>query len=327
MLVKMLIKILCVLIIFLSVVQGNYVFAEATPESGIQIAPIRFNWYVESGEQKNDEIIVHNFADIPHNIEIEVEDFFVSNDSSQANFFVPDENHPLKAYDVINWINVPNNFTLAPGETKKVQFTVNVPKDQPTNGYYGSIFFKTTTDKAIAEDEKGGSLNLDVNYRIGTLITLAVKGEESMHIAGSVEEFNVNNKIFWKSPITIFAKLKSEGNVHYKAGGKIEIKKFGNKFTILKIEDEIMYPDKIRIFTENVMFGAWDYGIYSATLDMQSEDGSVIFKDEIPFFLVIPWKTTVLLLSIVLIIFVIVKIFRKKFAIIDKKKLNSKIKK
>jgi len=53
---------------------------------------------------------------------------------------------------------------------------------------------------------------------------------------------------------------------------------------------------------------------------MSSEDGSVKFVDEIPFFLVIPWKTTTIIGVIILFTIIITKIFRKKFAIVKKNK-------
>ena len=148
------------------------VSAESTPEEGVQISPIRFDWKVESGDQKIDEIVVHNFSDISHDVEVQVEDFFVSDDSMQAIFFVPADDHPRKAYDVIEWIDAPEDFTLAPGETKKLQFVVTIPENQPTSGYYGTIFFKTKTDDASLINENDGKLYLSVLsvYKNGNLL-------------------------------------------------------------------------------------------------------------------------------------------------------------
>ena len=311
-------------LILLAVYCGSVVQAESTPEAGVQVSPIRFDWQIESGEQKTDEIVVHNFSDISHVVEVQVENFFVSNDSQQANFFVPDENHPLKAYDVIDWIDAPENFTLEPGETRKLKFTIDVPKNQPTSGYYGSIFFKTNTDDAMAESEDNSGVKLNVNYRVGVLVTLAVQGTEEMKIDGGVEDFGVTKKIFWENPITIFAKLTSSGNIHYKVGGKMEIKKFGEKFAVVKVDDKIMYPNRTRTFSEQVMFGPWDYGVYTVTLNMESEDGSVVFEDGDVTFFVIPGKTTAIIIGIIFLIIVIGRIFNNKFAIIKRGKIKKR---
>jgi len=306
----------------------TFVIAEeefVTAEAGIQISPNRFDFNAESGETKNIKINVHNYDDFSHDVEIVVEDFFVMDDTMKPQFYVPEDDHPRKAYDVINWIDVPDDFTLEGNGSKDVYFKINVPENQPTAGYYGAVFFKTRGSDVETTDENGGTgAMIKVNYRVGTLLTLAVQGDAPMKIGGVVNEFNTTKKIFWDSPIELFAKLHSTGNIHYKAGGKMEIKKFGKKFAVVKVDDEIMYPDRVRTFSEQVMFGPWDYGVYSATLDMHSEDGSVVFEDGDTTFFVIPWKTTTVIVGIIFLIIVIERIFNNKFAIIKRDKVKKK---
>jgi len=296
--------------------------AESTPKAGVQISPIRFDWQMTGGEQKTDEIVVHNFSDIPHSMSVSVEDFFVSDDTLEPNFFIPDDEHPRKAYDVIDWIDAPEDFVLEPGETKKLQFKISVPEGQPTSGYYGSIFFKTRTDDAYMDSEDGGNVKLKVNYRVGALVLLAVEVDEPMRIDGSLEEFNVIKKVFWDNPITLVAKVHNTGNVHYRVHGQIEVKKFGKKYTVVNIDSENIYPDITRIFTEYVKFSPWDYGMYSAILNMESEDGSLTFNDEVPIFFVIPWKTTVMIISGIILIIILMKWFKRRYKIIKNKKEN-----
>lgn len=296
----------------------SVVHAQDTPEAGVQISPIRFDWQMQGGETRTDEIVVHNFSDIAHNVDVSVENFYVSDDSRQANFYVPDDEHPLKAYDVINWITAPEDFTIQPGETKKFNFSVSVPEGQPTNGYYGSVFFRTSTEDAQVNDDEGNGLRLGVNYRVGALVTIAVQGDDDMRINGNVEEFNVIQKVFWDDPIQFYARLKSDGNIHYQAAGKIDVFKFGKKFATTEINSEVMYPGKMRTFIENVRFKPWDFGVYSATLHMQSEDGTVVFEGDIPTFFVIPWKMTVAIIGMIALVVIMIKVFKKKFKIVSR---------
>lgn len=290
-------------------------------EAGIQISPNRFDFGSEGGKAKDVVVNVHNYDDFSHDVEIVVEDFFVVDDTMKPQFYVPGEDHTRKAYDVINWIEVPDNFTLEGNGSKDVYFKINIPENQPTAGYYGAIFFKTRAPDVETDDENGGTgAKIKVDYRVGTLLTFAVQGDEPMKIDGYVEEFDVIKKVFWESPMTLFAKLHSSGNVHYSADGKMQINKFGKKFAIVYIESENLYPDRTRTFTEQVQFGPWDYGMYSATLDMQSEDGTVMFQDEIPMFFVIPWKTTVIIGGIALLIISVIYFFQKWFKVVRKNK-------
>ena len=313
--------------LFMFFLMGNLVvFAndDDNVDAGLQIAPLRYNWKVKSGDVRVDEIVVHNFSDVAHEIEVSVENFYVSEDSRQANFFVPDEDHELEAYDVTNWISVPGDFTLAPGEARTLTFSVAVPEDQPTSGYYGAIFFKTHSDDAVVSGDDGGSVTLGVNYRVGALVTLAVQGEEDMQINGSLEEFATTKKVFFDDPVEIYARLKSDGNVHYQASGRIEVYKFGKKFATLMIEPEIMYPGKERTFVEDMLFGQFDHGIYSAKLEMRSEDSAVVFDSEIPFFVVIPWKSTLAIVGSTFFVIMVIRIFKKKYKLVKKNDENEK---
>lgn len=291
----------------------NFVSADefVTAEAGIQVSPNRFDWLVKDENVINAVINVHNYDDFSHDIAIIVEDFFVLNDSTQPQFFVPNEDHPRKAYDIIDWIEVPDDFTLEPNSSKNVAITINIPEGQPTSGYYGSIFFKTRGQDVKTVGGEGNGANLKVEYRVGVLITLAVQGDEPMRISGRVSEFSTARKIFWESPIELFANLYSDGNVHYKANGEMEIKKFGKKFAVIKVDNEIMYPDRTRTFREKVSTGMWDFGVYSAMLDMKSEDGTVIFQDEIKTFFVIPWKGLLIILGGIVGLIIVSKLFKK----------------
>ncbi len=303
------------------------VYGGESPKAGVQISPIRYDWTMRDGETKSDKIYVHNFSDVSHDVEIAVEDFYVSDDSMVASFFVPDEKHPLKAYDVINWIHAPENFVLMPGETKELDFSVTVPEGQPTNGYYGSVFFKTHADDTDVQNVGGGSVTLGVNYRVGILLTLAVQGEESMRISGSLQEFDALHRVFSDDEITLFASTNSDGNVHYKMDGKMDIYRFDKKYASIIVDPEIMYPGKTRTFTESIQTGFWDYGMYYAKMHLQSDDGTVKFDSITPSFFVIPWKSTVLIVGIIVFLIGGPWLFKKKFAIVTRASLEKSRKK
>lgn len=293
------------------------VYAGESPKAGVQISPIRYDWKMKGGESRSDKIYVHNFSpDITHHVKVSVEDFYVTDDSMEAKYFVPDDAHPLKAYDVINWITVPDDFTLAPGETKELEFSITVPDGQPTSGYYGIIFFKTDADDATADTPDGKGVKIGVSYRVGALVTLAVQGDEPMRISGQLDEISALEKVFWQGPITVSARLRSDGNVHYKASGKMTIEKFGKKFAMIEIEPEVMYPGKNRLITRKTPVKWWDYGIYTVRVDMRSEDGSVTFIGESEKFVVFPWIPVCVAAGVVIVLMISVRILKKKFKIV-----------
>ena len=82
--------------------------------SGLQVSPVRFDWDMNAGEERTGVINLKNYDNSPRSVTIEVEDFYVTDETTQAKFFVPDSDHPLIAYDVINWIDAPEIIELAP---------------------------------------------------------------------------------------------------------------------------------------------------------------------------------------------------------------------
>lgn len=68
------------------------------------------------------------------------------------------------------WISLSEpSITLAPGEEKSINFTIQVPEDATPGGHYAAVFFKNPGSETSA----GGNIGINVDY--GILILLKVK--------------------------------------------------------------------------------------------------------------------------------------------------------
>lgn len=297
---------------------GKFAFAQSEDEmvipEGVQVSPARFDWDLKSGDERTGIINLKNFSkDRSFEIDVEVEDFYISDDSTEARFFIPDQGHPLYGYDVINWIEIPEKkITLAPEEAKDVKFIARVPQDQPTGGYYGAIFFKSKVQKI--SEISGQDSQLIVNQRVGALLVMAVKGKEPIKLSGLLESFASIKKIFFEKPAEFIAQVKNTGNLHFKALGKFEITKFGKSVVSVDLPQRVLYPGKTRQYEEKWDFSSWSYGFYKAKISFVSEDGEIKFDSETSFW-VIPWKTTASIIILLVIVYFILKIFSTKFEI------------
>jgi len=255
---------------------------------GIQISPARFDLKLKSGDEGTGKINIKNYSERNYDVEIGVEDFYVSDDSSESIFFTPDKRPELKVYDVINWIETEKNLTLAPGEGKDVPFKIKVPGETPTGGYYGAIFFKTTIRDDIANEETS---KITVHQRIGLLLTMAIQGSGAIERSGDIVKFGPKSRVFFSSPATLIADIANKGNIHYKGEGKIEISRFGKKIGEIELKPQIIYPNKFRRYEEKWELSVWDYGQYQAKINFKSEDGKIVISKEMTFWS-IPGKTT-----------------------------------
>jgi hypothetical protein len=286
-----------------------------TPEelgipTGVQVSPVRFDWDLKAGEEKLGIINLKNFSDSSYEVEVQTEDFYVSDDTTEAQFFVPNANHPLYAYDVINWIAIDNKIILAPKEGKDIYFKVKVPEGTPTGGYYGALFFKTQAQALEGEN----ATKIMVNQRVGVLLVMAVKGDQPIIQEGKVQNFSAKKKIFWDKPVEFTTEIINTGNLHFKALGNLEINKWGRKMNSLEMPNRVVYPGKYRTYENQWDFSPWSYGFYRAELKMASEDGQILLNGETSFW-VIPWKTTLAILLLLAIIILVYRIFNKKFEI------------
>jgi hypothetical protein len=288
---------------------------------GVQISPARFDLDLKSGQEYNGRINLKNYADEGYDVKIEVEDFYVSDDSTEARFFIPDSSHPLYAYDVINWIEIEGSVFLEPKEGRDIYFKIKVPEETPTGGYYGAIFFRTSEGSGEVPED---SSRVIVSQRVGTLLVMAVKGKEEIRRSGEVSKFKATKNIFFSKPAQLETELKNSGNLHYKAFGKITVKSlFGNVVETIDFTPRVLYPDRIRGYLNDWNFGLWSFGPYTAYLEAASEDKAIVMNAETVFW-VIPWKTVVTILIILILIILIFKIFTSKFEIRTRKKEENK---
>lgn len=278
--------------------------------SGLQLSPMRFDWDMNAGDQRVGVVNVKNYDAVPRTVQLQVEDFYVSDDTTEAKFFVPDASHPLYAYDVINWIEMPQTIELAPGEGRDVTFTVRVPKETPTGGYYGALFFQATFDGG----ENASTTRVVVNQRIGALLVMAIKGDQPIIRKGEITAFKSARKVFWSKSVHLAADMFNSGNLHYKVLGAMDIYKFGMKMDSIAFEPRIVYPGKTRTFETDWNFSPWAYGYYTAKINLVSDDGKITAQKETSFW-IIPWKTTVSITILFVIIWLIFKFFTMKFEI------------
>lgn len=290
-------------------------FAQQDPRmaTSVQVSPVRFDWDMNAGEERTGVVNLKNYSDDSYDIEIQLEDFYVTDDTTEARFFIPNKEHPLYAYDVINWIDMPASLTLSPGEGKDIAFKLKVPENTPTGGYYGALFFKTSKHSGQDQADENQS-RVIINQRVGVLLVLAVKGTEPIRRTGELQQFKALSKIFWSNPAETEAIVINTGNIHYKAMGFLDIYKFGKKIDSVAIDPRMIYPGKYRKYETKWNFSPWAYGYYKAKFSLISEDMQIKINGETSFW-VIPWKTTLAVILLLFIIWMIYKIFDSRFEI------------
>jgi hypothetical protein len=143
---------------------------------------------------------------------------------------------------------------------------------------------------------------------------MAVKGGQPIIEKGELTSFKALKKIFWSNPAQLLAQISNTGNLHYKISGTIDIYKFGKKISEINLDPRLAYPGKIRTYDEEWKFTPWSYGFYHAKINLVSEDQSIKLAGETTFW-VIPWKTTLAVILLIVAIWLVYRWFGTKFEI------------
>lgn len=223
------------------------------------------------------------------------------------------------------WISAPAQITIAPGETKIVDFSVTVPADAEPGGYFSAIFLGTNPP---AENPN----QLSIGARIGTLLLFRVSGD--VEEGASLLEFATkdNKKWFSALPINYYYRFQNTGADRVMPKGELVIKNtFGMETKVQNanpVQGNVL-PKSIRRFElwwqknsdeaaaepqpENLGFFAsvsyqWNnfaFGRYVAHLDLKYGSTDEVVKSSFAVF-VFPWQLLVTeLLGLLILIFIL----------------------
>lgn len=142
------------------------------------------------------------------------------------------------------WISAPKQITVGPGETKEVDFAVNVPSSAEPGGYFSAIFLATTPP---SENQS----QLSIGARIGMLLLFRVNG--NIQEGASLLEFKAKDgdRFFKALPIDFYYRFQNSGADRVMPKGNITIRNiFGRQVKVVNansIQGNVL-PRSIRRF-------------------------------------------------------------------------------
>ena len=152
---------------------------------------------------------------------------------------------------IADWITIDTpSGSLAPNETKDVEFTITVPETAPGGSQYAAIIVSQNE-----EDKKSSGINVDNVLEMASLIYADVDGDiirEGHIISNDVPGFST------VIPVTVSATFDNTGNVHNEATIAITVKNAITGETIFPeagVENrfsELVLPDTTRTVSRNI---------------------------------------------------------------------------
>ncbi len=208
---------------------------------------------------------------------------------------------------IADWITIDAPVgNLKPGETKDINFTIEVPESAPAGGQYASILVTEDTDPY---NSQGFSVNSV--FEVASLIYASVSGE--IKRSGEIKENNIPS-FATSTPVSTNVLVTNGGNVHESVITLIKVKNLLNGETILKGEQssgrhyDVIMPETARRI---------EYDIDNLPVVGVVEINQTIYYNgetsvETKNLIICPvWFMTLVVLAIGLIIWTIVTKFKK----------------
>lgn len=293
------IAILLVLLIFCV---ADKSFAQENKGGGITISPLTFELTSNPGDVLANKLKVYNSSDAVISVKMEVEDFKPIGESGEV-VVAPDEE---TTYSLKRWVATePGEFTLEPKEQKFVDFIISVPQNAEPGGKYGTIL--VTITGSVSADKISGAA---VAQKIGALVLLTVSGDVKEGLI--VKDFSAPSFLEY-GPVPFSTRFENIGSVHVRPRGFISITDWrGEKAVDIEFTQSNVIPGTIREI-DSKWNTKWLFGKYTATLVGSYGTSNTPFDPYVITFWVLPWKLTLIVLTVLLIFFVFFFKTRKRW--------------
>ena len=174
---------------------------------------------------------------------------------------------------IAKWItlNVPDSGTLAPGESTRVDYTIEVPYNVPAGGQYAAI----TATSSFDDQEQPNSTALKETVAMAHTIFAEIEGETVR--SGKITNLELPSFLL-DGNISATSMVSNIGNIHGTATYTLEVFPLFSSEPIYTNEDE---PDKKLILPDRTLFykTSWEntptVGIFNVYYKVEFESGVV----------------------------------------------------
>ncbi len=299
-----------------------FVFGFSLTAEALTVSPARLEITGDPGTTISGEIEIFNEQEGKRTFYSSAENFEPSGDSGAPSF--------IGAKDgLATWIKVKDSITLEFSESKKIPFTISIPKDAVPGGYFAAVFWGSQPPVS----QGGGEVS--IGGKIGVLVLLRVAGE--VKEGGGLLNFEAleNKKFFTSLPINFSYRFNNLGGDRIVPTGEIKIKNTlritSETLPANKTEGSIL-PGSIRKFeviwqgnekksleekkgffaTTKEQFTDFHFGWYTANLKIVWGNTNQTANSLYHFF-IIPWQLLTITLIFLLIVGLVGKVALKKY--------------
>lgn len=293
---------------------------QQTGGNGLQISPTRSEVSASPGEVKPFSLTIKNVTDGPLTAKAFINDFESDNVSGTPQIIV-DENQRTPN-SIANMLKGLSDIELAPGQTKEVKLSLDVPGNASPGAYYGAVRYAAVPKDA----QQSGDRQVSLTASVAHLVFLEVAGDINEQIQLESLKAQLNGKassFFIKKPNESAVGIKNLGNGFSRPFGTVTVNNMlGKQVSSYEVNDTspkgIILPNSSRVFT-SPLNGVSFPGRYSQTAAVAYGNGGEVVTYKSSFWYVPIWAIVVLLLILIAIALGIRKLYKNRTASSSKK--------
>jgi hypothetical protein len=290
---------------------GASTIAHAQTSAGLDLKPGLINGgQVEPGGQITRTLTVENPTSDEQTLYLSTRNVVDVRDGGKPVFADPQQE--TTKYEISSWITLSSDQVTVPANgSADVQVSIAVPEDAGPGGHFGAVFLRR-------EPPEMRQIGAGVGYEVASLVTTRVAGDvvEDARLG----EFTAGSLVFSEPRVTFSATVENDGNVLLRPSGILEIRGMsGDKVASIKVNEQGkagVFPEASRTFETTWEADDFAIGRYQALISFAyGDNGSKTISDSFSFW-VIPMSVIapalIGLLVLILVIFVIVRVYTKK---------------
>lgn len=284
--------------------------AESTAQ-GLTLSPPLSEVSVKPGEKSTQMIRVTNPTQNMVEVFPVAMNFSPKGEGGEPNFTSADDTS--SKFSLANWITFSQpKLALMPNQVVEFKYDISAPMEAEPGGHYGVVFLTTNPP-----EKTPGASQVSISSMVGSLVLAKVPGEIKEN--GLLEEFSTQT-FYSQPPVNFVARLRNDGNIHYKPEGTITINNW-NGGEAGKIDFNVargnVMPDSVRKFDEkwlsdDMPFYKIPVGRFTANLDLKYGLDGKALAGTVVFWIIPKWIVITIVALLLIIALIILIKFRKK---------------
>lgn len=223
---------------------------------GLTVSPLRTELRILPGTVQSGNVTIYNNTVQNMTVKMSAEGFGVTDVQYDYSF------DPGSA--LVQWVHfTPSSFTLMPGKSQVVGYTISVPIGTEPRGHYISIFASTTVI---------GNSGVTSEERVASLLYITVSGKVTMrgHLLSLDTPWLTGGSANWS------ATVQNTGTTHFRTAYNLTVETVWGSPIALTSKNTLILPSSVRLVEDSIPQIRLP-GIYKLVFDLSMGDAPTAY--------------------------------------------------